>query len=444
MSSIQEKEYVWKKLGYKPSIEQARIHYCQERVRMVAGGERSGKSFMAVMDFMSRFWEGSLYWLIAADYERTRAEYEYIKDALDLLEFPYTATKCIDPGEIVIADAIKIQTKSAKDSRKIAMLAPDGIIGCEASQLDIETYRKLRARIAEKRGWLLLEGTFESSLGWYPEKFAKWQLPNSEGARSFSMPTWSNLKVFPGGRNDPEIKAIENTATPEWFMERFGGVPCPPKGRVISEFDISTHVGNHEFDPSHDVFIWVDVGYAHFYSVLAAQYYDDHVYIIDEIFERGLITSEIIRMAKERVWWKNVKGGAIDIAATQHQGMPAPSEIWLNESGVYLRSQKVDIKDGIERTRACFKINPITNEPMIYINENCTGLISELGGCPNPLTGLTHVYHYRLDKDGIPISDLPEDRYNDACKALAYGLVDLLGHTKEERPEKIKVGVLPQ
>ena len=88
------------------------------------------------------------------------------------------------------------------------MEAPAGIIGCEASQLDLESFWRLEERLVEKRGWLMLEGTFESSLGWYPEKYIHWSSPavqKTENVKSFSLPTWTNTELFPGGREDPEI-----------------------------------------------------------------------------------------------------------------------------------------------------------------------------------------------------------------------------------------------
>ncbi len=86
----------------------------------------------------------------------------------------------------MLADGTRIETKSAKDPRTLAMRAPDGIIGCEASQLDMESFHRLRGRCAPKRGWLFLAGTFEGSLGWYPQLFQTWQYGTDE-EQSFSL-----------------------------------------------------------------------------------------------------------------------------------------------------------------------------------------------------------------------------------------------------------------
>jgi len=245
------------------------------------------------------------------------------------------------------------------------------------------------------------------------------------------MPTWTNRTVFPGGRTDPEILRLENQFSKEWFMERFGGIPTPPKGLVFNEFRTNIHTGTDErfrFDPTQPCYIFIDPGYSHAYAVLVAQKVDDETAkIVDEVYETGLVTEDIITVCRKRPWWNKIIGGAIDIAGTQHQAMSSPMETWLKKSGIPLRAKRIRIQDGIERTKTSLKVNPITNKPGLYINSACKGLISELGGCPNPITGATSVYQWRMDSSNNVIGDVPDDKNNDACKALAYGLTDLFG-----------------
>jgi len=441
MPNEAQQKLIFDKLEYNPTSEQWAIHKCPARLRLVAGGERSGKSHSAAHDLMGRFFEGKLFWLVAADYERTRAEYDYICDSLTKLGINYTASKKVDPGEIIVEGGFLITTKSAKDPRKLAMLPPDGILVCEASQIDFETFLRLRGRLIEKRGWMLMSGTFESSLGWYVDMFNLGKTSNKYELESFSLPTWTNLVIFPGGRTDPEIQAIEAMSSPEWFNERFGGVPTPPRGLVFNEFRTHIHVGagkEYEFDPLEPVYLWTDPGYAAYCAVEVVQKRGDEVFIVDEIYEKSLVTSEVVIVAKQKPWWNKVVGGAIDIAGTQHQSMPAPSEIWFNEGGVSLRSQKIRIQDVIERLKSSLKVNPITNRPAIHINTKCEGLISELGGCPQPGTGQTAIYKWRMDRDGVVVGDVPEDKNNHAIKATIYGLVDLIGYTPYQNRAKTK------
>jgi hypothetical protein len=391
------------------------------------------------MDLVGRLFEGELFWLVAADYERTKPEFFYIVDCLSKLGLKFTHTKQIDPGEIQVADiGARILTKSAKDPRKLAAEAPNFILGCEASQLDYETYLRLRGRLAEKRGSMLLSGTFEGSLGWYVDLFQRGQSPNQEDLVSFSMPTWTNTVVFPGGETDPEILQLKAQFSEEWFNERFGGIPTPPRGLVFPEFRTYLHTGTDtifRFDPGLPVHIWVDPGYSHAHAVLFAQQHGEIVTVFDELYETGLVTEDMITLMEKKPWYgrAQIAGGAIDVAGTQHQAMSSPQETWLRQGGIYLQSKKVRIPDGIERVKTSLKVNPLTGTAGLLINTACTGLISELGGCPNPIDGTTRVYKWKMDKGGTVVGDVPEDKNNDACKALSYGLVDMLGFTPKKQ-----------
>jgi hypothetical protein len=435
-------DFMLSSLGTSLTPEQSKIIYLPNREILVAGGERAGKSFFSSTFLMTRLPFGKLYWLVAADYGRTQAEFNYIQDFLSKLGWSYEATKRVDPGEISIAGGFIIKTKSAQDYRKIAMEAPDGVVICESSQVDYETYLRVRGRIAEKRGWMLMSGTFESSLGWYPELYTKGQnCHDSENLISASLPTWSNIKIFPGGRTDPEILKLESASSKEWFSERYGGVPCPPKGRVFEEFSTQIHTGIggvYEFDPNLDVKLWVDPGFSTAYAVLVAQIRGDDVCVVDEIYERGMVTSDIITMCKLRPWWSKVNGGAIDIAAKQHQALPAVTEVWLSEGKVYLDCNRIEIRDGIERVKNFLLVNPKTGASRLHINAKCRGLISEMGECPNPITNQTAVYQWKQDREGNITGEVPEDKNNHACKALSYGLINSFGYTKPIKNVAIK------
>ena len=171
-------DVLYEKVNFTPTELQRAILGSKKRFTLVAGGEQAGKSMVASKYLLGRFLDTGdpgLFWLVAADYERTRAEFEYLVEDFGNLGLLKEASKRVDPGRIILADGTRIETKSAKDPRTLAMRAPNGIVGCEASQLDLETFNRLRGRCAPKRGWMFLSGTFEGSLGWYPQMFQAWQ-----------------------------------------------------------------------------------------------------------------------------------------------------------------------------------------------------------------------------------------------------------------------------
>ena len=433
-------------VNYEPTEAQWPVHLDNSRLKLIAGGERGGKSktnskellWHWFIDIASKKGKG-LYWLLGNDYEATRGEWEHIVEDFQKLEIlAASPTKNIDPGEIKLQDGTKILTKSAKYPEKIATVAPDGILMCEAAQIDYEVFMRAMARLAEKRGWMVMAGTFEEEyyVGWYRDLYQLGRGPNQLGLKSFSIPTWTNTVIFPGGRNDPEILRQEAAMTDERFMERFGGEPCPKTGRVIPEFSNPVNVKDCPFKKDLPVQIAVDPGYAGAYAVLVIQEVGDQFHVIDEIYVQGLVTKDVILLCKKKDWWANVNGGAIDIAGTQHQAMASPVEIWAKE-GVYLRSQKVGEEDGIDLLRTHLKVNPLTNQPGIIFDPKCRGFISECGGGKPP-----------VENGGIwmrhKVTLKPVDKHNHACKALIYLLSDRFGVVKITPPPLRWKGLIPR
>ena len=432
---------VFEIVEFEPTEEQIKILNSDKRFILVAGGEQAGKSMVASKFLLQKFLEDEspgLYWLVAADYERTRAEFEYLTQDFAKLGILREVTKRVDPGRIVLADGTRIETKSAKDPRTLAMRAPNGIVGCEASQLDLETFYRMRGRCAPKAGWLFLGGTFESSLGWYPQTFTAWESGVGD-EQSFSLPSYTNFHLYPGGRDDPEIKRLEAVSSDDFFMERIEGRPVPPRGLVFNEFRASIHAQEVDYVPHEPVHIWIDPGYAGGYALEAVQIIDDVVRVFDEIYEIGLVTEEIIEIAQAKPWWQDVQYGVIDIAGTQHQAMPAPAEVWLSKTGLYLASQKVPINDGTERLKSFLKVDPISGYSRLSINSTCRGILSEFGAVPNPFDGQTRAYRWKVDRDGAIVGNTPEDKYNHGIKALIYGLVYHFGYSYVGDRQKIKV-----
>ena len=434
-------DFLYDTVSFTPTDEQRVILESDRRFTLVAGGEQAGKSMIASKFLLKRIFETEgkgLYWLVAADYGRTRAEYEYLIEDFAKLNLLKKASKRVDPGRIELADGTVIETKSAKAPRTLAMRAPDGIIGCEASQLDLESYYRIRGRCAPKAAWMFLSGTFEGSLGWYPSLFQAWKYSTGD-EKSFSLPSYTNKHLYPGGKDDPEIQKLKNEASDAFFMERIEGIPSPPMGIVFQEFRADKHVSEEaSYVSGEPVHLWIDPGYAGGYAIEAIQIINDQVRIIDEVYEQSLITEEMINICQNREWWSDVKFGVIDVAGYQHQAMAAPAEVWMNETGLYLDSEKVKINDGTEKLKSMLKLAP-NGEPRLIINKQCKGILSEFGAAPNPFNGQTLVYRWKVDRDGNIVGNQPEDKYNHGVKAVIYGLINHFGYAHIENRTSIRV-----
>lgn len=417
----------YRRLGFEPTGAQWPLLLCDERIILGPGGERGGKSLTGEKYLMGRWFEGKLYWIAAKDYERCRPEFEYcLNDAQKLgILTPDYSFPARDQCHMVLVGGTRVVTKSLRDPVKIGAEAPDGILVCEVAQIPYGDWLRLLARTAEKRAWLVGTGTFEGSLGWYPELVEYYGTGVGEG-RSFSIPSWTNLHIFPGGREDPEIKRLESLLPPDVFMERFGGVPCKPSGLVIKEFANRIHVAScPEFDSSLSVEIAVDPGVGA-YAVLAIQEQGEQLIIIDEVYLQGLVSQDIIDICKQRPWWPAVTGGVGDIAAAESR------MVWGKLAGIFLDAIKVEVETGIDALRTFLKPHPVTGKPKLLVNHKCQGFIAECGGGKSPISGMGS---WLRDKN----TDKPLKENDHACKAVIYYIAKKFGYVIEGRGKKPQV-----
>ena len=427
---------------------QKEIVYCPLRRLLITGGERAGKSFVSSVYAVTRVPYGSLFWIVGPDYEQARSEFDYIVQMLGELGAFATQRSISQPKVGKCRADLKsgqiIETKSSDEVMKLASRAPDGIIMSEAAQQSYESYLKCVGRVAEKRGWLLMSGTLEGSENWYPELFNEWAVSrNPEDGISFSLPSWGNTSVYPGGRNDPEILNLERAyrKVPGFFEERIAATPVPPTGLVFREFRSSVHVTNDaKFDARYPVYLAVDPsGGGAPYSVLACQFkictcpipegervahkYDkiEDCFIIDEIYETSQLGDTIMDTAKKRIWWSSVRGGAIDVEA------PDEKLRWLTRCKVNLKAEKVPQLHGIRRlhTFLHYTTDPITGQytdaPHLHMHPRVSSLPYEF-----------MKYKRRDPAEGFIITkdEPPSAQPNHSIKALWYLLIARYGYVK--------------
>ena len=425
-------------LGHKLSPEQEAIVYCTSREVLGGGGERAGKSFVASDYLNVRFWEGDLYWIAGKDYDRCHAEFEYTAKAMQKMSAVRSEnihTPKSGEWSMKLETGCIIKTWSLKDWLKVGSEAPNGIIVCEVAQITLQEYKRLCDRTAEKRGWVCGTGTFEGSLGWYPETWKLYQLAGQQG-KSFSLPSWSNKVIYPGGYEDEEIQRLKANNTEDYFNERFAGIPSPPHGLVFPEFRYLTHVRDLPITDA-PIFLWIDPGYAGAYAVEVIQMVGDTVCVVDEVYEQGLVTEQIIDVCMQKSWWSKVEGLVGDVASLQHQAMPAVAEIWEDKTKMVMQTNRVAEDAGRERLHTFLTVNPIDHQPRLLVDPKCTGILSEFGVCPNPFSGEAEPYKWKENRIGKVQGTAPENKNNHGIKAVIYGLVNQFGYTggNTQRPK---------
>ena len=444
-----------------PYVYQEDVILDDHLTKFASGGEQAGKSEGTAMDFtdsvVSFLGEyqsaagGEVAWIVADSYELTRVEYENTSLWLSHLFPKIKVSKRVDPGEIIIdipgsKKPFIIKTRSANDANTLRAESPVVVLVGEASLLSFDAYTRLISRVARARrqypgyGAIIMGSTFEGSVGWLPTLWTKWRSPavqEGDNVKSMSLPSGSNIFVYKGGMDDEVLLQLRRELPDAAYKERVLAVPSPPSGRVHQSFDPTIHVQNTKYDPDQPLYLGMDPGYSgasssYAVEVVQRRYLDcstDHWWVTHEIFKRQLIAEEVIDVATNREWWANpAKTAVIDIAGASHAGaMESNTELWYRKTGLVLLNQKVNIRPGIDRFETMLKTCHICHEPLLVFDPSCTGVISELGGGPNPFDGMVHVYSWHKDREGNVASRNPRDEYCDGIKALTYLFMQIRG-----------------
>lgn len=448
---------IWALLGYTPNVAQgevARAWFDGLRFALICGGERAGKSFTSVALALARMGpvldedgdvEERLYWIVGPDYAQARAEFEYIHRALTKgglvvsESMPETKTQ---PWVMVTSYGARIETRTSSDVSKLASFSVHGVLMVEAAQQTYETWLKLRGRVSETRGWVILSGTLEKGLPWYASLLRKWKGDNAEGGKSFSLPTWSNTAIYPGGRDDPEIVALEKTYPPDLFMERFGAEPRAQHGLVIPEFNYTTHVKQLTLQPG-PVSLAIDPA-THTYAVLFVQRVGNFAHVLDSVYMHNAVAQDVIPRCMESVYWKYVdrrNGNVIDIAGTQRHANRSQVEIWQDAVGVSLNSKWIPLQTTIDTVRFRLGRTNALNEPLVYFNAALPNPEPLPDGRAAHFLNEFELWRWPERKPDQSVPKTPIDRANDGIKALGYWLVHTFGPV-EERKQRRKVTLL--
>lgn len=422
------------------SNEQEEVFYDDTRNVVMAGGEGASKSFTgglkALLYSLTAPYKIKLGWVVGADFEDARKEMDYIiqwSDELGVLDragstiSSHADQKCklhiMVPGTLR-ADPIDfhVESVSGHDPLKIGREEPDFIVGCEVSRWEVELWRRCQGRLARKHGksWGFFSGSFETSLGWFPEVFALGQGANDEDLVSYSVPSSANYYLYPGGAGDPELVKLQLSMTPERFLARHMGKPSPPQDAMLPEFKSSLHVHAIGFVPGYPVYIFIDPG-THIYAVEFVQIVADEIHLLDEVYIARATHDAVVTAVMTNRLWPYVTEGVIDVAGGQHHfGFGSPEEAWHRDTrGLPMRAQYHKVSETVERLRSVLAINPVTQRPRLIVHPQCTGFIAEAGGGRAPVEGSGL---WRKTPGGEPGKD-----HCDATKALGYGLLALYG-----------------
>ncbi len=246
-------EMVLPKLGLlsTPEFEAALLPRPKEKLTF--GGVRCGKStkdaLEVLIEVLSRNLPGNssryFHWFVLPSYETRPVEMQYLiawSKALGLFHRMQAPTGGSWRLEMC-GGRMVVETITAQNPEGLASVACDSITLVEAGQMPESIRMHALGRLLEKRGWLNISGTLEDeekkpSVLWYGKLGAEWLEERLESESpldsrlelhmAFSLPSWANKAVFPGGRTDPAILEIEQAYkdNPAYFKRYVCGEPA--------------------------------------------------------------------------------------------------------------------------------------------------------------------------------------------------------------------------
>lgn len=168
-----------------------------------------------------------------------------------------------------------------------------------------------------------------------------------------------------------------------------------------------TIVKRHTYDM---MTIGGDFGYNNPSCILLGGWFDNEVYIIDEVYEKKILNSELIEKTNEMLFKHKLYPEYLDMG-------------WLDSAEPdrieEFRQHDYPVVGGVKDVKA--KIST-TKQTKIHIHPRCVNTLKEIKG-----------YKYRTDKDGV-VLDEPIKVNDHAMDALGYMVYGVRGQLSSSRP----------
>jgi hypothetical protein len=424
MAYVLVKDRIWPSIGYDPHTGQQTIHHSLARHRVAACGRRFGKStvggheltveamntYMMLQELRAKN-RARRFWIVGPDYDDTAKEFREVWGDLERLGMPLDrpgSTFRPEAGNMRVSmfdGKFEIETKSARHPESMDGEGLSGVVLVEAAKLKTYIWGKyIRPALADFRGWSLHTGVPEGKNQFY-EKWQYGQDPEYPDWESWRMPAWINPNVYPGGRHDPEIIAMERDMSAEAFGQEIEANFTDFVGRVFKTFDEEIHVKDLEYDRTLPLYGACDYGWTNPFVWLAIQVdVYQNVYVIGEYRTVQTDINDIGDALAARPMFANAR-----------QFFPDPSR--PDDTAVLEKRLRIpantstggEKKHRIELIRKQLKLDPEseghpeeTRKPKLIIDRRCYGLIQEMLDYRYPATkeeSLKALPEEPLDKD---------------------------------------------
>lgn len=442
----------WKATGFEPHGGQRPILADQTRHVVVPAGRRFGKTVLGAKKVEPQAFVAARYarmnglpgqqgWIVGPTYEDAEREFRIVYDALRALGVDRESVRfrnTPESGDLNIATTwgFELSGRSAQYPGSLVGEGLDFVLMVEAGRHKRSTWAKyVYPTLSDHRGWSMHTGVPEGSsrTSLLYQLYQRGLTRTQPEWASHRAPSWHNTIVFPGGRDDPEIRAAEELLTHDEFRNQYGAEWVEHAGVVMKEWDDDIHVADLAYNPDLPLYLATDYGYRNTWVLLWIQV--DHwgtVYVIGEDGWQLTDTETIALEVADRPLLRKVA------ALYPEPAQPGDTSILERHWRVAARGGTGgEVRERISLIRSHLKLGPAKAQPdmqtpRLYVDRSCQGLAWEMReGYRWP----EHRSEVRAD------SELPLDRDNHYVEALGRffrGYFGVVGEPSASRMGRVR------
>lgn len=426
----------WDRMGFRPTLAQAAVLMHPARHKVVSGGRRLGKSEIGAGELDAEVTKTKLilsklneldvrreFWIVGPEYTDSEKEFRKTWNAVKRAGIPmdkpgsYYDAHSGDMIMSLMRGRYLVIGKSARHPERLVGEGLTGVVMAEAAKQKESVWSKyIRPTLADFGGWSIHSSTPEGK-NWFYENWQAGQDPSNTDWASWRIPAWMNPHVYPlgatddkiktlrmameeGGFNfntlvkrlkmDPEIASLARDLTDAAFNQEIGADFSEFVGRVFADFDEETHVRDCGYDPSMPLYAACDYGFRNPFVWLLIQVdVWDNVYVVDEMYERGMTIDDAAREIDAR--------GLAPKSLLEFYPDPAsPGDTAALEghlkikshggTGGELNTRLRYIREGLKIRNKHLPWGDPERKPKLFINRKCTNTIREMNAYRYPDT----------------------------------------------------------
>jgi hypothetical protein len=423
-------------IGYHPHPKQRLYHTSKARFKVPVCGRRFGKSTMAARDLEPElFLPNRRYWIVAPTYDLGEKEFRVIWDDLIIRQHLGQDKRVkraynTKQGQMFIEFPwrTRVEVRSAMHPESLVGEGLHGVIMSEAAKHAFDTWeRYIRPALADYHGWATFPTTPEGQNWLYKLwQYGKNTRPEYADYEAWRFPSWDNPVLYPGGREDPEIKLLELTTAPEWFAQEIGADFTAFVGKIYGEFEEDVHVKGLKYNPAWPNYLMFDFGFVNPLAALDVQIDPwDNVHVWREHYGSYKTLDAHLAEMKDR---PQPEGYKVDLAFGDAADPEAAQTISENLVGCMADpASKENWREGVELVKLFLKqfetgetdeFGAPAKLPKLFIDFDCVNTVREFNNykAPEPPRNTRNRRAPRETAQNID---------DHALDALRYGLMHL-------------------